>query len=379
MSSKRMMRAIRKTGTGPGLAVEEIPTPEPGPADVLIQVEAASICGTDLHIYRWDEWAQQRIRPPLTIGHELAGTVVAVGRDVRGVAEGDFVSAESHITCGHCFQCRTGQAHMCPHTKIIGVDCDGAFAEYVRLPESVIWLNDRAKLSPEVASLQEPFGNAVFALSPYDLPGHSVAVFGCGPIGLFAIGIVKASGAAGVWASDIQPFRLDLARRMGALDVVNAAEHEGGVPAWFREQNEGYGLDIGIEMSGAAQAVRDVFETVRNGGRVTLFGIPSRPVEIDIAEKMIFKNLTVFAINGRKIFETWYRTRWLLESGVVDVRPLITEVRRFDDIDEAMEQLASGRACKIVLRPNGKPAVSTVPQHEHEPEAAEVYTIPGHR
>lgn len=375
----RTMRAIRKTGPGPGLAVEEIPVPEPGPADVLIQVEAASICGTDLHIHRWDEWAQQRIRPPLTIGHELSGTVVAVGRDVRGVAEGDFVSAESHITCGRCFQCRTGQAHMCPHTRIIGVDCDGAFAEYVRLPENVIWLNDRAKLSPEVASLQEPFGNAVFALSPYDLPGQSVAVFGCGPIGLFTIGIVRASGAAGVWASDIQPFRLDLALKMGALEVVNAGEHDGRIPAWFRDRNEGYGLDIAIEMSGAPQAVRDVFETVRNGGRVTLFGIPSRPVEIDIAEKMIFKNLTVFAINGRKIFETWYRTRWLLESGVVDLRPLITEVRRFEEVDEAMEQLAGGHACKIVLRPDGKPPLAAVPRHEHEPEAAEMYTIPGHR
>ncbi len=379
MAGKKTMKAIRKVEPGRGFVVEEIPVPDLAPNEVLIQVEAASICGTDLHIYEWNEWARQRIHPPLTVGHELAGTVVAVGPDVRNVHEGEYVSAESHITCGHCFQCRTGQAHMCPHTRIIGVDREGAFAEYVALPETVIWENDRNRMPPEVASLQEPFGNAVFALSPHDLPGQSVAVFGCGPIGLFAIGIVRASGAAGVWASDLQPFRLDLARKMGARDVLNAAEFDGDVAEWYRERNEGYGLDIAVEMSGAPAAIRDAFRTVRNGGRVTLFGIPASPVEIDVAEKMIFKNLTVFAMNGRKIFETWYRTRWLLESGVVDVRPLITRTCEFEEIDDAMEQLLSGQACKIILRPGGIPEVKpSEPPAEHEPETAEPYTMPGH-
>ena len=184
--------AIRKVEAAPGLRLEEIPTPAPGSDEVLVQVEASSVCGTDLHIWRWDEWSQGRIKPPLTLGHEFAGTVVETGRDVRHVAVGDYVSAESHITCGMCFQCRTGQAHMCEQTQILGVDRDGAFAEYVAVPESVIWQNDRTKLPPEIATLQEPFGNAVFATSEQDLAGRSVAVLGCGPIGLFTIGIARA-------------------------------------------------------------------------------------------------------------------------------------------------------------------------------------------
>src|SRR5687768_12073776 len=215
------MQAIRKLERAPGLTLTEIPVPEPGDDEVLVMVEAASVCGTDLHIHQWDEWSQHRIVPPLTLGHEFAGTVVATGAKVRHVAEGDYVSAESHITCGMCFHCRTGQAHMCENTRILGVDRHGAFAQYVAVPETVIWKNDRAKLPPEIATLQEPFGNAVFATSAQDLAGRSVAVLGCGPVGLFTIGIARASGAAAVLASDRTPFRLGLARSMGATDAVN--------------------------------------------------------------------------------------------------------------------------------------------------------------
>jgi threonine 3-dehydrogenase len=347
------MRAIRKVERGPGLTLDEVPVPVPGADEVLVEVEAASVCGTDLHIHQWDEWSQHRIMPPLTLGHEFAGTVVEVGKDVRHVKPGDYVSAESHITCGMCFHCRTGQAHMCEHTRILGVDRNGAFAEFVAVPEAVIWKNDRAKLPPEIATLQEPFGNAVFATSAQDLAGRSVAVLGCGPIGLFTIGIAKASGAAGVLAADRTPFRLGLANRMGARDVVNVAE-EKDVPAWFREQNEGYGLDVVFEMSGSPRAITDAFRIVRNGGRVVLFGIPSRPVEIDVAEALIFKNLSVLALNGRKIFETWYKTRWMLESGVVDLRPLVTHRYPLEKMDTALEQLQAGEACKIVLLPQEK-------------------------
>src|SRR5512142_2653634 len=210
------MLALRKTEPGTGLRLEEVPVPEPAAGEVLVEVETASICGTDLHIYGWDEWSQGRIVPPLTLGHEFAGTVVEAGSLVRNVAAGDYVSAESHITCGACFQCRTGHAHMCERTRILGVDRDGAFARYVAVPESVIWQNDRSKLPPEIATLQEPFGNAVFATSEQDLAGRSVAVMGCGPVGLFTIAIARASGAAVVVAADRRPFRLELARSLGA-------------------------------------------------------------------------------------------------------------------------------------------------------------------
>lgn len=359
------MKAIRKAAREPGLVIEDVPTPNVGAHDVLVQVVAASICGTDLHIWKWNPWSEQRIRPPLTIGHEFAGKVVEIGPAVEHVRVGDYVSAESHITCGMCFQCRTGQAHMCPATKVIGVDCDGVFAEYVALPESVIWRNDATKIPPEIATLQEPFGNAVYATLAHDLAGQTVGVYGCGPIGCFAIGIAKASGAAAVFATDIVDFRLELARQMGADAIYNPTHEAGrdsdglnGTTHWLIEANEGYGVDVVLEMSGAAGAITSAFRSVRNGGRVTLFGIPSSPVEIDVAENMIFKNLTVLALNGRRIFDTWFKTRWMLEGGVVDIGPLITKQLPFDRIDEAMELLSSGQACKIVLRPSEAPIAS---------------------
>ena len=242
---------------------------------------------------------------------------------MRHVKEGDYVSAESHVTCGACYHCRTGRAHMCEQTQILGVDRNGAFAQYVAVPESVIWQNDRSKLPPEIATLQEPFGNAVFALSHEDVAGKSVAILGCGPVGLFSIGIARASGAGRVLASDRRPFRLGLAERMGAHEVLDLRE-VADAPAWFVEHNEGEHPDVVFEMSGAREAIVDAFRIARNGGRVILFGIPAQPVELDVAEELIFKNLNVSAVSGREVFATWYKTRWLLEHGVVDLRPLIT-------------------------------------------------------
>jgi threonine 3-dehydrogenase len=364
------MLALRKVTSGPGLQLDEVPVPEPAADEVLVEVETASICGTDLHIYGWDEWSQGRIVPPLTLGHEFAGTVVATGSLVRNAVSGDYVSAESHITCGACFQCRTGHAHMCERTRILGVDRDGAFARYVAVPESVIWRNDRTKLPPEIATLQEPFGNAVFATSEQDLAGRSIAVLGCGPIGLFTIGIARASGAAVVVASDRTPFRLGLAEKMGAGATVNVDETD-DTTGWFLERNEGLGFDVVFEMSGSPRAIADSFQIARNGGRVVLFGIPSRPVEIDVAEALIFKNLNVLALNGRKIFETWYRTRWLLESGVVDVRPLITKELPLAEYEEAFALLSAGEACKIVVYPGGRaPARAAEPLRDEVPADA---------
>ena len=362
------MRAIRKMKADKGLEVCEVPVPVPGPEDVLVYVEAASICGTDLHIWNWDSWSQRRIKPPLTLGHEFCGTIVAVGEKVREACVGDFVSAESHVTCGMCYQCRTGQAHMCPHTEILGVDREGAFANYVVVPEKVIWQNDREKLPPEIATLQEPFGNAVFATMNQDLSGQSVAVLGCGPIGLFTIGISKAVGAKGIFASDVHPMRIELAKRMGASDVFNAAD-DGDIVTKMVESNGGYGVDVVLEMSGAPSAITTAFRVVRNGGTVILFGIPAKPVEIDVAENMIFKNLTVRALNGRRIFDTWYKTRWLLESGVVDLRPLITHTIGMDEVNDALAMLDRGDACKMVLLPNeGKPPEISKKQQTRTPD-----------
>jgi threonine 3-dehydrogenase len=364
------MQAVRKVEAAPGLVLEEVPVPEIAENEVLVEVEAASVCGTDLHIWRWNEWAAHRIVPPLTIGHEFAGTVVDVGRLVRHVAVGDYVSAESHVTCGMCYYCRTGQAHMCERTQIMGVDRDGAFAQYVSVSESVIWQNDRSKLPPELATLQEPFGNAVFATSEQDLAGRSIAVLGCGPVGLFTIAIARASGAAVVMAADRKPYRLELARQMGATDTVDVDETPDAAE-WFRAHHEGRGFDVVFEMSGSPRAIADAFRIARNGARVILFGIPAAPVQIDVAEMLIFKNLDVLALSGRRIFATWYKTRWLLESGVVDLRPLITHEYPLEAFATAFNELDAGEACKIILRPTGRTlAVVAAPAEERVPELA---------
>ncbi len=344
------MRAVRKTKSERGLTVEDVPIPSIKSDEVLVEVEAAGICGTDLHIWKWDAWSRNRIKPPLTLGHEFSGTVVEVGSQVEHTQVGDFVSAESHITCGMCYQCRTGQAHLCPRTRILGVDIDGAFAEYVAVPEKVIWLNDREKISAEIAAIQEPFGNAVFATLDQDITGKSVAILGCGPIGLFSVGIAKASGASYVYATDINDNRLQLAKTMGATEVFNPKEGGDVVDRLF-EANQGLGIDVVLEMSGSPIAINTAFRAARHGGSVVLFGIPADPVEIDIAENMIFKNLHVTALNGRRIFETWFKTRWLLANKVVDLTPLISKTIVFDEINDAMELLAKGDACKLVLIP----------------------------
>jgi threonine 3-dehydrogenase len=323
------MLALRKVASGPGLSLEEVPEPAPGGTDVIVEVEAASVCGTDLHIHLWDGWAAGRIRPPVTLGHEFAGTVVEVGADVRHVSVGDFVSAESHITCGACSACRTGNGHMCERTQILGVDRDGAFARYVVVPQTVIWKTDRSKLPPEIATLQEPFGNAVFATNEQDLSGRRVAVLGCGPVGLFTVAIARASGAARVLASDLHPFRLGLARTMGAdavLDVSQTAD----VAGWFRAETEGRGADVVFEMSGSPVAIADALALARHGGRVILFAF--------LAGRGGGRRAAIFEPDRRRFrpphLRHWYRTRWLLESGAVDLRPLITHEYSLDDWEQ---------------------------------------------
>ena len=385
---KSTMRAVRKTRPEKGLVVEEIPIPTIGPEEVLVRVEAAGICGTDLHIWKWDSWSQQRIKTPLTLGHEFSGTVAAIGERVQHVSIGDYVSAESHVTCGMCYQCRTGDAHLCPETEILGVDREGAFAEFVAVPEKVIWHNDRAKIAPAVAALQEPFGNAVFATLNQEVTGKSVAIIGCGPIGLFSVGIARASGASKVYACDLNDHRLGLAETMGATQTFNPRLVPDTVQALL-DANQGTGIDVVLEMSGSPIAINSAFQAARHGGTVVLFGIPADPVEIDIAENMIFKNLHVTALNGRQIFATWYKTRWLLANGVVDIRPLITRTIRFDEVDESMPLLESGDVCKLVLLPDHaveppSPSAadrsrSSVPDDAATPSTAPIHESVQHR
>ena len=342
------MQAVVKAKSAPGVEIQEVHRPAFGPADVLVKVEAASVCGTDLHIYDWDPWAQGRIHPPLIPGHEFCGIVVAAGSQVTTVREGDFVSAEMHVACGKCLQCRTGQAHICQYVKIIGVDANGAFAEYVVIPETNIWKLDPS-LPREYGPILDPLGNAVQTVLAGEIAAKTVAIVGCGPIGLFAIAVARACGAAAVYALEINDHRRQLAHEMHADFVLNPSKDD--VAAIVREQTNGIGVDVVLEMSGHPDAMRLGFEILRTGGRVSLLGLPARPVEIDFARDIIFKGATVQGINGRKMYETWYQMEALLKAGKLDLKPVITHRLPMESFAEGMELLKSGEASKILLYP----------------------------
>ncbi|HEX5236184.1 MAG TPA: L-threonine 3-dehydrogenase [Silvibacterium sp.] len=342
------MQAVVKAKSAPGVEIQEVSRPAFGPSDVLVKVEAASVCGTDLHIYNWDPWAAGRIHPPLIPGHEFCGVVVAAGNQVTTLREGDFVSAEMHVACGKCLQCRTGQAHICQHVKIIGVDANGAFAEYVVIPESNIWKLDPS-LPREYGPILDPLGNAVHTVLAGEIAAKTVAIVGCGPIGLFAIAVARACGAAAVYALEINDHRRKLAHAMHADFVLNPAKEN--VSAIIHEKTNGVGVDVVLEMSGHPDGMRLGFEILRTGGRVSLLGLPSRPVEIDFARDIIFKGATVQGINGRKMYETWYQMEALLKAGKLDLSPVITHRLPLEKFAEGMELLRSGEASKILLYP----------------------------
>jgi threonine 3-dehydrogenase len=342
------MQALVKPAPQPGIEVREVPLPVFGPSDVLVKVEAASVCGTDLHIYNWDPWAQGRIHPPLIPGHEFCGIVAAIGSDVTTVKEGDFVSAEMHVACGKCLQCRTGQAHICQYVKIIGVDANGAFAEYVTIPETNLWKLDPS-LPREYASILDPLGNAVHTVLAGEIAAKTVAVVGCGPIGLFSIAVAQACGAASVYALEVNEHRRVLAKKMGATRVLNPATDD--VHQVVLQETNGLGVDVVLEMSGHPDAMRLGFRILRTGGRVSLLGIPSRPVEFDFASDVIFKGAVVQGINGRKMYETWYQMEALLKAGKLDLSPVITHRLPMHDFAKGMDLLKSGEASKIVLFP----------------------------
>ncbi len=342
------MTAVVKAAPAPGSEVRQVPVPTLGPRDVLIKVKAASICGTDLHIQNWDKWAQGRIKPPLVFGHEFCGEVVERGEDATTVAVGTFVSVEGHVVDGTCFQCRTGNAHICENVSIVGVDRPGCFAEYVAVPETNVYAMDRG-ISPEVAAIQDPFGNAVHTTLSGDIAGLTVAVVGAGPIGCCAVAVARASGAQAVFATDIRPFRLDLARRMGADRVIDTTKED--AVAVVMGETGGQGADVVLEMSGHGDGVKQAFKMVRRGGRISLLGIPSQPVTIDLAEDVIFKGVTVLGINGRRMWKTWYQAQALLRSGKIDLAPLITHTFPLRDIHQGMALLKEGQAAKIILYP----------------------------
>ncbi|MDR3725443.1 MAG: L-threonine 3-dehydrogenase [Terracidiphilus sp.] len=342
------MQAVVKAHAAPGIELREVPVPTPGPDEVLVRVQSASVCGTDLHIFNWDPWAQGRIHPPLIPGHEFSGAVAAVGRGVTTVKEGDLVSAEMHVACGKCLQCRTGQAHICQHVRILGVDANGAFASYAIIPETNIW-----KLSPTIphdyASLLDPLGNAVHTVLAGDIAAKTVVVSGCGAIGLFSIAVAKACGAARVFALEVNAHRRGVAAAMGADLALDPAVDN--VKEQILETTGGTGVDVLLEMSGHPAAMRLGFELLRTGGRASLLGIPSRPVELDFAKDIIFKGATVQGINGRKMFETWFQMEALLATGKLNLEPVITHRLKLSEFTQAMELLRTGEAIKVILKP----------------------------
>lgn len=340
------MRALVKEAPAPGAAVREIPIPQPGPGELLIRVYAASVCGTDVHIERWDPWAAANFGPPpMTFGHEMAGVVVARGPGATRIEIGETVAAETHIVDWSCYQCRTGRAFVCQHMRILGVHVPGTFAEYAVIPELNAWVYEG--LPFEVAALQEPLGNAVFAAFVEEVAGQTALVTGCGPIGLMSIAVLKKAGARAVYATDLNPERMEMARRMGADIVLDARDD---VVNRLRSETDGNGVDLVLEMSGSSAALHQGLDAVTNGGRVSLLGTHTVPATIDLSKDVIFKALRIYGITGRQLWETWYRTTALLEEGL-DLTPIITHRLPLSEFATAFDLVESGHAGKIVLLP----------------------------
>ncbi len=335
-----------------GLAMESVSVPATGPTDVLVRVKAASICGTDLHIYGWDRWSQGRIKPPVTLGHEFCGVVERAGDEVTAVKPGDFVSAEMHVNCGHCHQCRLGQAHICQNLRIIGIDQDGAFAEYVKIPASNIIRLDPA-IPERYGAILDPLGNAVHTVLAGEIAGQTVLVTGCGPIGLMSIAVAKACGSSTVFATETNAQRRAMAERMGADVVVNPAA-EDAVKRILGETG-GTGVDVLLEMSGNSRAIQQGFQALRAGGRASLLGIPTENVPLDLVNDVIFKGATVQGIYGRRMYDTWVRMIALLKAGRLNLDPLFGEREPLDQFENAFAKLQSGLPGKILLYPNGIP------------------------
>ncbi|MEP7071806.1 MAG: L-threonine 3-dehydrogenase [Verrucomicrobiota bacterium] len=346
---KQSMPAIVKAKAEPGLWLEEVPVPEIGPDEILIRTKKASVCGTDIHIYNWDQWAQKTIPVPMTIGHEFVGEIARVGANVRGFAEGELVVGEGHITCGHCRNCLAGRRHLCPNTQGIGVNRSGAWAEFVAIPATNVWHADPA-IPLDVLSCFDPLGNAVHTALAFDLVGEDVLITGAGPIGCMAIPICRQAGARHIVITDVNPFRLDLARKM-APNVTTVDVRDQTLPDAMKQLGMKEGFDVCLEMSGNPKAFADILPNMFYGGKIALLGIMPANAAIDW-NVVVFHSLTLQGIYGRKMFETWYKMTALIQSGL-DISPVITHRFPFQRFQEAIELAKSGESGKIVLEFNG--------------------------
>jgi threonine 3-dehydrogenase len=337
--------ALVKEKRAPGAILKQVQEPKIKPNHVLAKVRATSICGTDVHIYSWNKWAQSNAKPPKIMGHEFAAEVIEVGENVTHIKKGDMISGETHIYCNTCYQCMIGNFHLCERMKLRGVDTDGCFAEYVLISERTAWKNDPS-IPPVVASAQEPLGNAVHSVFAGEVTGQSILVLGCGPIGLCAIALCKSAGAMKVIAVDISQYRLDLAEKMGADVLINGTKKE--TKDEVRKILPG-GVDVVLEMSGSEKALNDGLKVVRSGGRVTLLGLPADKVTIDLSNDVILKGLVLQGIFGRKIFATWELASRLLKDGSIDLKKIITHKLKISDYERAFELMLEGKCGKIVM------------------------------
>jgi len=338
------MKALVKSRADRGLWLEEIPEPEIGINDVLVRVHYTGICGTDVHIYDWDEWAQKTIQVPMAIGHEFVGEVVTVGSNVNDFFAGDIVSGEGHVVCGRCRNCLAGRRHLCAHTQGVGVNRPGAFAEYVALPMSNVWRHNHG-INEEVAAIFDPFGNAVHTALSFPVLGEDVLITGAGPIGIMATAVVKHAGARHVVVTDMNPCRLELARQMGA--TVAADPTKTSLKEIQKQLGMQEGFDVGLEMSGNPQALRDMIANMSHGGKIAVLGIPSKATEIDLRQ-VIFDMLTIKGIYGREMYETWYQMTVMLESGL-DISRIITHRFEWNEFEKGFEAMRSGNAGKVIL------------------------------
>ncbi len=340
----KKMKALVKKYSEPGIWMDEVPVPEFGPNDVLIKIHKTSICGTDIHIYNWDEWAQKTIPVPMVVGHEYVGTVEAFGDNVHDVQVGELVSGEGHLVCGQCRHCRAGRGHLCPYTKGVGVNRPGCFAEYLVIPVTNIWHCD-PKIPKDVLSIFDPLGNAVHTALSFDLLGEDVLITGAGPIGIMAAAIAKHSGARNIVITDLNPYRLELAKKVGVTRVVDVSKEK--LSDVIHELGMVGGFDVGLEMSGSPKAFNDMIDAMYTGGKIALLGILPSNAAIDWT-KVIFKGITIRGIYGRMMFETWYKIQAMIQSGL-DVTPVITHKFNVEDYKEGFEIMKSGNSGKVIL------------------------------
>lgn len=339
------MKALVKAKAEPGLWMEDVPEPEMGINEVLIKIDRAGICGTDLHIYEWDAWASKTVPVPLVVGHEFVGEVVDTGSNVKDFKPGDVVGGEGHLVCGHCRNCMAGRRHYCADTRGVGVNSPGAFAEYISLPQTNVWYHDQS-LDRDVMAIFDPFGNAAHTALSFETLGEDVLITGAGPIGIMAAAISKHAGARHVVVTDVNQSRLALAERMGATRTVNITQEK--LPDVQKEIGMREGFDVGLEMSGNPSAFRDLLENMCHGGKIALLGIPGEDIAIDW-NTVIFNGLTIKGIYGREMYETWYQMTSMLQSGL-DISPVITHRFSFDDFEAGFEAMQSGESGKVILK-----------------------------